>query len=115
MEFDKKKKKKRRHKDIRKLFDEANPWRSSSDSSSSNDDEEEEEEIADYSEDEKLVFKSDHEFSPESDLEDNIEIQPMKRARTVKKGKDKYNKAEHIYVDSFATESVTNGKTKQFQ
>lgn len=81
----KKKKKKRKHKDIRKLFDESNPWRSSSDSSTS--DEEDEEEIVDYSdEDEKLVFKSDHEFSPESDLEDNAEIQPLKRARTVRKG-----------------------------
>lgn len=82
---EKKKHKKRKHKRVRKAFDETNPWRSSSDSSSS--DEEEEEEIAEYSdEDEKLVFKSDHEFSPESDLEDNAEIQPLKRARTVKKG-----------------------------
>lgn len=81
----KKKKKKRKHRN-RKLFDESNPWRSSSDSSTSNE-EEEEEEIADYTdEDEKLVFKSDHEFSPESDLEDNVEIQPLKRARTVRKG-----------------------------
>lgn len=80
------KKKKRKHKDIRKLFDETNPWRSSSESSTSNE-EEEEDEIAYYSEeDEKLTFKSDHEFSPESDLEDNAEMQPLKRARTVKKG-----------------------------
>uniref|UniRef100_A0A1A9VZS4 PHD-type domain-containing protein n=1 Tax=Glossina brevipalpis TaxID=37001 RepID=A0A1A9VZS4_9MUSC len=31
------------------------------------------------------LFKSDHEFSPESDLEDETQIVPMKRARTARK------------------------------
>ena len=33
-----------------------------------------------------LLFKSDHEFSPESDLEDDDEVKPAKFARTAKKG-----------------------------
>ncbi|XP_064214033.1 remodeling and spacing factor 1 isoform X2 [Tribolium castaneum] len=78
----KKKKKKKKH---RKLFDEFNPWRSSSDSSSS--EEEEEEEIAEE-EEEELQYVSDHEFSPESDLEGDGEAQPLKRARTARKESD---------------------------
>ncbi|XP_023297012.2 microtubule-associated protein futsch isoform X1 [Lucilia cuprina] len=31
------------------------------------------------------LFKSDHEFSPESDIEDESQVVPMKRARTVRK------------------------------
>ena len=31
-------------------------------------------------------LKSDHEFSPESDLEEDEDYQPLKRARTAKKG-----------------------------
>lgn len=31
-------------------------------------------------------MKSDHEFSPESDLEDSDEIKPVRRARTAQKG-----------------------------
>lgn len=31
------------------------------------------------------LFKSDHEFSPESDDEDTTQVQPLKRARTAKK------------------------------
>ena len=38
-------------------------------------------------EDEDLVFKSDHEFSPESDLdEDDVAVQPRKHARTARAG-----------------------------
>ena len=38
-------------------------------------------------EDEELVFKSDHEFSPESDLdEDDLAVQPRKHARTARAG-----------------------------
>ncbi|GJQ73045.1 hypothetical protein Trydic_g1677 [Trypoxylus dichotomus] len=85
----KKRKRKRKHKDPRKIFDESNPWRSSSGSSTSNDEvEEEEEEIAEYSEAESPLFKSDHEFSPESDIEDTGEPQPLKRARTARKEDD---------------------------
>jgi remodeling and spacing factor 1 len=79
----KRKKKKKKH---RKLFDEFNPWRSSSDSSST--DEEEEEEIAEESDDEVLQYVSDHEFSPESDMEADGEALPLKRARTARKESD---------------------------
>lgn len=67
------------------MFDGTNPWLESSDGSSSNEvEEEEEEDIIDvYTEEEP---KSDHEFSPESDLEDAGDVQPLKRARTAKKG-----------------------------
>ncbi|XP_044262904.1 remodeling and spacing factor 1-like [Tribolium madens] len=82
---DSKKKKKKKKKKHRKLFDEFNPWRSSSDSSSS--EEEEEEEIAEE-EEEELQYVSDHEFSPESDLEGDGEAQPLKRARTARKESD---------------------------
>lgn len=38
-------------------------------------------------ENEELVFKSDHEFSPESDLDDDPEkVQPTKLARTARAG-----------------------------
>lgn len=88
IEEKKKRKRKRKHTNPHKLFDESNPWKSSSGSSSSNEEEEEEEEdIAGYSEEEAPLFKSDHEFSPESDLEDSAEAQPLKRARTARKGK----------------------------
>lgn len=82
-----KRKRRRKDRDPRKIFDESNPWRSSSDSSSSNDDvEEEEEEIAEYSDAESPLFKSDHEFSPESDIEDaEGAALPLKRARTARK------------------------------
>lgn len=83
----KKRKRKRKHRNPNKIFDEHNPWRSSSDSSTSNEDEEEEVEEV-YSEEEPApLLKSDHEFSPESDMEDTSDVQPMKRARTARKGK----------------------------
>jgi len=53
--------------------------------SSSEEEEEEEEQIEPSDEDAPLVFKSDHEFSPESDVEDE-EYQPTRRARTARKG-----------------------------
>lgn len=46
--------------------------------------EEEEEEVIEE-DDPPLEFKSDHEFSPESDLEEDGESQPMRRARTARK------------------------------
>lgn len=71
-------------------FNEANPWQSSSGSSSDeeNDNEDEEEDMDEDMESEgSLLFKSDHEFSPESDLEKDQEPQPLRRARTAQKGK----------------------------
>jgi hypothetical protein len=52
--------------------------------------EEDEQEQTEEEEEEEsnLVFKSDHEFSPESDLEnEDSEVQPTRRARTAQKGK----------------------------
>lgn len=80
----KKRKRKRKHRDPRKQFDVHNPWKSSSGSSSSEVEEEEEE--IEEDEENPLVLKSDHEFSPESDLEEGGETQPLKRARTARKG-----------------------------
>ncbi|GAB6019803.1 hypothetical protein CHUAL_001346 [Chamberlinius hualienensis] len=75
----------------------ANPWDVSSEESyysssggEGKNGEEEEEEEDDEDEDEELVFneRSDHEFSPESDTEDqNFQPATVKRARTVKKEK----------------------------
>lgn len=83
----KRKRKKRKKKKMLAKFNEANPWQSSSGSSSDNDidneDEEEEEEIETEG---SLLFKSDHEFSPESDLEKDQESEPLRRARTAQKG-----------------------------
>lgn len=70
-------------------FNEANPWQSSSGSSSDeeNENEDEEEEEEDMESEGSLLFKSDHEFSPESDLEKDQESEPLRRARTAQKGK----------------------------
>lgn len=70
-------------------FNEANPWQSSSGSSSDeeNENEDEEEEDEDMESEGSLLFKSDHEFSPESDLEKDQESEPLRRARTAQKGK----------------------------
>ncbi|KAL9927959.1 uncharacterized protein ACN427_003438 isoform 1-T1 [Glossina fuscipes fuscipes] len=40
------------------------------------------------------LFKSDHEFSPESDLEDETQIVPMKRARTARKEDEEKDEEE---------------------
>lgn len=63
-------------------------WKSSSEDSCdySCQDEEEVSEYEEHHEEEPLQFKSDHEFSPESDLECDEPL-PLKRARTVRKGK----------------------------
>lgn len=70
-------------------FNEANPWQSSSGSSSDedNENEDEDEEDEDMESEGSLLFKSDHEFSPESDLEKDQESEPLRRARTAQKGK----------------------------
>nr|XP_045592211.1 uncharacterized protein LOC123754093 [Procambarus clarkii] len=77
-----KRKKKKRGK--RRRTNPNDPWAHSSTSSSSSSEEEEEEEDLDDEEEENLIFKSDHEFSPESDIEE-ADAQPIKRARTAKK------------------------------
>ncbi|XP_044757448.1 remodeling and spacing factor 1 [Coccinella septempunctata] len=60
-------------------------WKSSSeDSDNSCQEEEEVSEYEEHHEEEPLQFKSDHEFSPESDLECDEPL-PLKRARTVRK------------------------------
>lgn len=58
----------------------------SSDSEEQADSEEEEEEPPHYETDPgSPLFKSDHEFSPESEVEDDAQVVPMKRARTLRK------------------------------
>ncbi|XP_034475097.1 microtubule-associated protein futsch [Drosophila innubila] len=58
----------------------------SSDSEEQVESEEEEEEPPHYDTDPgSPLFKSDHEFSPESELEDDSQVVPMKRARTLRK------------------------------
>ncbi|XP_017064348.2 remodeling and spacing factor 1 [Drosophila eugracilis] len=58
----------------------------SSDSEEQQESEEEEEEPPHYETDPgSPLFRSDHEFSPESELEDESQVVPMKRARTVRK------------------------------
>ncbi|KAH8321218.1 hypothetical protein KR059_003195 [Drosophila kikkawai] len=58
----------------------------SSDSEEQPESEEEEEEPPHYDTDPgSPLFRSDHEFSPESELEDESQVVPMKRARTVRK------------------------------
>lgn len=68
----------------------ANPWQTDSDHEETDISEEEH-----YESDHKLVFfKSDHEFSPESDIEDESQIVQTKRARTAVKHDD-----EHEIID----------------
>ncbi|XP_056634330.1 remodeling and spacing factor 1 isoform X2 [Diorhabda sublineata] len=78
------KKKRRRGKKQRNKFDENRPWQSSSESSEEHEEIEEEEEVIEEYEP-PLDFKSDHEFSPESDIENTDTYQPPKRARTARK------------------------------
>lgn len=69
-------------------FNEANPWQSSSGSSSDeeNENDEEDDDEEEIESEGSLLFKSDHEFSPESDLEKDQESEPLRRARTAQKG-----------------------------
>lgn len=83
-----KKKKRRERKKTKapsKIFDEHRPWQSSSGSSEEEVEDEAEEEEVIEEDDPPLVFKSDHEFSPESDVCSDTEYQPLKRARTARK------------------------------
>ncbi|KYN13723.1 Remodeling and spacing factor 1 [Trachymyrmex cornetzi] len=104
IEKEKKSKKRRRKRKKKKMlakFNEANPWQSSSGSSSDeeNDNEDEEEDMdEDMESEESLLFKSDHEFSPESDLEKDHEPQPLRRARTAQKAQSDVEEAEDEYA-----------------
>ncbi|KAG5340700.1 RSF1 factor, partial [Acromyrmex heyeri] len=104
IEKEKKSKKRRRKRKKKKMlakFNEANPWQSSSGSSSDeeNDNEDEEEDMDEDMESEgSLLFKSDHEFSPESDLEKDHEPQPLRRARTAQKAQSDVEEAEDEYA-----------------
>lgn len=90
----KKKKKKGLTYDINK------PWQSSSDDSS--EEAEEEEEHFEEEDDEEDIraskVVSDHEFSPESDLEKDDTIEPVRRARTAKKADEDEIKDEETEV-----------------
>ncbi|XP_075149115.1 uncharacterized protein LOC142223163 isoform X2 [Haematobia irritans] len=60
-------------------------WSSGSEEQEDPDDEEFEEHPHYDTDPGSPLFKSDHEFSPESDIEDESQVVPMKRARTVRK------------------------------
>ncbi|XP_055302981.1 A-kinase anchor protein 12-like isoform X2 [Sitodiplosis mosellana] len=81
--LEKKKKRKKGNKD--------KPWQTDSDDSS----EREEEDVYEHEEVERLPpLGSDHEFSPESDIEDESQIVPTKRARTARKDKTERREEE---------------------
>merc|ERR1712071_223871 len=76
-EVKEKRKKRKKRKDT--------PWDSSGSSEAKSESEEDGLDDLHVEEDEELVFKSDHEFSPESDLdEDDLAVQPRKHARTAR-------------------------------
>ncbi|XP_017760092.1 PREDICTED: uncharacterized protein LOC108550760 [Eufriesea mexicana] len=102
-EKEKKSKKKRRKRKKKKMlakFNEANPWQSSSGSSSDdeNENDEEEDEEEEIESEGSLLFKSDHEFSPESDLEKDQESEPLRRARTAQKAQSDVEEADDEYA-----------------
>ncbi|XP_061942642.1 uncharacterized protein LOC108000251 [Apis cerana] len=102
-EKEKKSKKKRRKRKKKKMlakFNEANPWQSSSGSSSDeeNENDEEEDEEEEIESEGSLLFKSDHEFSPESDLEKDQESEPLRRARTAQKAQSDIEEADDEYA-----------------
>ncbi|XP_066585039.1 titin homolog [Prorops nasuta] len=96
----KKKKRKRRKKKMLAKFNEANPWQSSSGSSSDdeNDNDDDEEDDDDMESEGSLLFKSDHEFSPESDLEKDQAAEPLRRARTAQKSPSDIEEADDEYA-----------------
>uniref|UniRef100_A0A1B6CF89 PHD-type domain-containing protein n=1 Tax=Clastoptera arizonana TaxID=38151 RepID=A0A1B6CF89_9HEMI len=98
------KKKKRKRRDPVRAFNEGTAWRSSSESSSSMEEYEEEHEEEEIEED--LVFKSDHEFSPESDLENETEYVPVRRARTAQK--DPSSEEINEETDDYACQKCQN-------
>lgn len=77
----------------RKKGNKDKPWQTNSDDSS----EREEEDVYEHEEVERdrlEPLRSDHEFSPESDIEDESQIVPTKRARTARKDKTERREEE---------------------
>lgn len=54
-----------------------------------------------------ITVKSDHEFSPESDIEDSDEIKPVRRARTAQKGLY-YEKLSMMFLDERAKPALSS-------
>lgn len=94
----KRKKHRKKKKFSAKEFNEANPWQSSSGSSTSDEEGPEDEDDEDIESEGSLLFKSDHEFSPESDLEKDDESEPLRRARTAQKATSDVEEAEDEYA-----------------
>ncbi|XP_076237862.1 uncharacterized protein LOC143181362 isoform X3 [Calliopsis andreniformis] len=96
----KSKKKRRKKKKMLAKFNESNPWQSSSGSSSDeeNENDEDEDEEEELESEGSLLFKSDHEFSPESDLEKDQESEPLRRARTAPKAQSDVEEADDEYA-----------------
>lgn len=94
--LDKKKKKKKENKE--------RPWQTDSSDSSERD----EEDVDEQDEVERLPpLKSDHEFSPESDIEDESQIVPTKRARTARKDVTEKDAEESEDEDIHACQKCT--------
>lgn len=72
-----------RKKKKSKILPSDKPWQTSSSHSEHSESEDYMEHIP--SDPGSPLFKSDHEFSPESDVDDTTQVQPLKRARTAKK------------------------------
>ncbi|XP_046422391.1 uncharacterized protein LOC124180689 [Neodiprion fabricii] len=96
----KKHKTKIKKKKTESKFDETNPWRSSSGSSTEDEDDhdEDDDEEEEAESEGSVLFKSDHEFSPESDLEKDEESEPLRRARTAQKAQSDDEEADDEYA-----------------
>ncbi|XP_046742733.1 uncharacterized protein LOC124409265 [Diprion similis] len=96
----KKHKTKIKKKKAESKFDETNPWRSSSGSSTEDEDDhdEDDDEEEEAESEGSVLFKSDHEFSPESDLEKDEESEPLRRARTAQKAQSDDEEADDEYA-----------------
>ncbi|XP_054265794.1 remodeling and spacing factor 1-like isoform X1 [Macrosteles quadrilineatus] len=104
---ERKKRRRKKRKHPVKAFNERDPWKSSSGSSSAEEEEEDHfDDIVEEDEELPLPVKSDHEFSPESDLEADEEWKPVRRARTAQKVKEPTEETEESSkdLDDFACE-----------
>lgn len=87
----------------RKKGNKDKPWQTDSDDSS-----EREEEEYEHEDVERLPpLRSDHEFSPESDIEDESQIVPTKRARTARKDKTERREEESEEEDVHACQKCS--------
>uniref|UniRef100_A0A8D8U5S4 Remodeling and spacing factor 1 n=1 Tax=Cacopsylla melanoneura TaxID=428564 RepID=A0A8D8U5S4_9HEMI len=103
-----KKKKKKKDYSASKGFDASKAWGSSSDSSTTGAEEEEPYDHHDDDDDVDIlstIIKSDHEFSPESDVDD-ADFVPIRRARTAKKD-DVTTKEKTLDLDNVACEKCS--------